>query len=151
MVKNLPAMRETGVWSLGWDDPLEKEMATQSSILARRIPWTKEPGRLQSMGLQSQTRLSNYHSLKEYKPQEKVISPTVYKLPGQTGQKWDSVALYCDFLGATVAHMLLRTAPSLTNLLNAQYLKPKHIIMPSRSIHCFHHKKISNYVTLYRP
>ena len=51
-VKCLPTMQETQVWSLGWDDPLEKEMATHSSILAWRIPWTEEPGGLQSMGLQ---------------------------------------------------------------------------------------------------
>ena len=44
MVKNLPAMQETWVRSLGWEDPLEKEMATHSSILAWRIPWTEEPG-----------------------------------------------------------------------------------------------------------
>ena len=49
-VKNLPAMCETQVRSLGWEDPLEKGMATHSSILAWRIPWTEEPGRLQSMG-----------------------------------------------------------------------------------------------------
>ena len=52
MVKNPPAMRETQVWSLGWEDPLEKETATQSSVPAWRIPFTEEPGRLQSMGLQ---------------------------------------------------------------------------------------------------
>ena len=53
MVKNLPAMQETQVQSLGWEDPLEKRMATHSSILAKtRIPWTEEPGELQSMGLQ---------------------------------------------------------------------------------------------------
>ena len=52
MVKNPPAMQETRVQSLGWEDPLEKEMATHSSILAWRIPWTEEPGRLQSMGSQ---------------------------------------------------------------------------------------------------
>ena len=52
MVKNLPAMQETQVQFLGWEDPLEKKMATQSSILAWRIPWTEEPGGLQSMGLQ---------------------------------------------------------------------------------------------------
>ena len=52
MVKNLPAMQETQVLSLGWEDPLEKEMATHSSILAWRIPWTETPGGLQSMGLQ---------------------------------------------------------------------------------------------------
>ena len=49
MVKNLPAMQETPVGSLGWEDPLEKGMATHSSILAWRIPWTEEPGGLQSM------------------------------------------------------------------------------------------------------
>ena len=50
MVKNLPAMQETWVRSLGQEDPLEKEMATHSSILAWRIPWTEEPGRLQFTG-----------------------------------------------------------------------------------------------------
>ena len=49
MEKNLPAMQETWVWSLGWEDPLEKEMATHSSIPAWGIPWTEEPGGLQSM------------------------------------------------------------------------------------------------------
>ena len=49
MVKNLPAMRETQVRSLGWEDPLEKEMATHSSTLAYKIPWMEEPGGLQSM------------------------------------------------------------------------------------------------------
>ena len=58
MVKNLAAMWETMVQSLGWEDPLEKGMTTHSSILAWRIPRTEEPGRLQSMGSQSQTRLS---------------------------------------------------------------------------------------------
>ena len=51
-VKHLPAMLETRVRSLGQEDPLEKEMATHSSILAWRIPWTEEPGRLQPMGSQ---------------------------------------------------------------------------------------------------
>ena len=54
MVKKLPAdagVRETQVRSLGWEDPLEEEMATHSSVLAWRILWTGEPGRLQSMGL----------------------------------------------------------------------------------------------------
>ena len=52
VAQNLPAMQETQVQSLGWEDPLEKEMATHSSILAWRIPWTEEPGGLQSMGSQ---------------------------------------------------------------------------------------------------
>jgi len=49
-VKNPPPMQETQVQSLGWEDPLEKELATHSSILAWRIPWTEEPGRLEFMG-----------------------------------------------------------------------------------------------------
>ena len=57
MAKNLPAMQEIRVQSLGWEDPLESGMATCSSILVWRIPWTEEPGELQSLGLQSQTRL----------------------------------------------------------------------------------------------
>ena len=52
MVKHLQAMQETLVLSLGWEDPLEKEMATHASILAWEIPWTEELGGLQSMGLQ---------------------------------------------------------------------------------------------------
>ena len=52
MVKNLPAVQETQVQSLGQEDPLEKGMATHSSILAWRIPWTEEPSGLQSIGLQ---------------------------------------------------------------------------------------------------
>ena len=50
MVKNLPAMWETGVRSLGWEDPLEESMATHSSIVAWRIPRTEDPGGLQSIG-----------------------------------------------------------------------------------------------------
>ena len=50
MPKRLPTMRKTQIRSLGQEDPLEKEMATHSSILAWKIPWTEEPGRLQSMG-----------------------------------------------------------------------------------------------------
>ena len=52
MEKNMPAMQETQIQSLGWEDPLEKEMAIHFSILAWRIPWTEEPGRLQSTGSQ---------------------------------------------------------------------------------------------------
>ena len=52
LVKNLPAMQETWVQTLGWEDPLEKGIATCSSVLAWRIPWTEEPGGLQSMGSQ---------------------------------------------------------------------------------------------------
>ena len=57
MVKYLPVTWETQVQSLGWEDPLEKGMAIHSSVLAWEIPWTEEPGWLQSMRLQSQTLL----------------------------------------------------------------------------------------------
>ena len=53
MIKNLPAMKETWVQSRAWEDPLEKDMANPSSIPAWRIPWTEEPGWLQSMGSQT--------------------------------------------------------------------------------------------------
>ena len=55
MVKNLLVLQETLVQSLGWEDPLKKGVAAYSSILAWRIPWTEEPGKLQSMGSQNQT------------------------------------------------------------------------------------------------
>ena len=60
-VKNLPPMQETRVQSLGWEDPLEEDIATHSCILAWRISRTQEPGGLQSTGLQSRTWLSNFH------------------------------------------------------------------------------------------
>ena len=66
-IKRLPAMRETWVQSLGWEDPLEKEMATHSSILAWRIPWTEEPGGLHIVHgvAKSWTRLSDFtHTLR---------------------------------------------------------------------------------------
>ena len=62
-VKRLPTMWETWVRYLGWEDPLEKEMETHSNILAWKIPWTEKPGRLQSMGSQSRTRLRDFTSL----------------------------------------------------------------------------------------
>ena len=52
MVKNLPTMQEAQIQSLGWEDPMEKSMATLSSILAWRVPWTEEPGGLRSIRLQ---------------------------------------------------------------------------------------------------
>ena len=63
-VKNLPAMQEIWVQSLGWKDPLEKEMATHSNVLAWRIPWSEEPDGLQSMGLQRviNNRATNTHT-----------------------------------------------------------------------------------------
>ena len=60
MKKNIPTMQETRVQSLSQEDPLEKELATHSSVLAQRIPWTEKPGGLQSKGSQSRTRLSTF-------------------------------------------------------------------------------------------
>ena len=64
MVKNLRVMQQTWVWSLGWKDPLEKGTATHSNILARRIPWAEEPGRLHTVhGItKNWTWLSDFHS-----------------------------------------------------------------------------------------
>ena len=67
-VKNLPIMQETQVRSLGREVPLEKEMATHSSIVAWRIPWAEEPGGLQSVELQSRTKLSDFHFTSVYMP-----------------------------------------------------------------------------------
>ena len=61
MVKRLPTVQDTWVRFLGWEDPLEKEIAIHSSTLAWKIPWTEEPGRLQSMGVaERQTQLSDF-------------------------------------------------------------------------------------------
>ena len=68
MVKNLPAMQEICVPSLGWEDPLKKGMVTHFSILAWRIPWTEESGRLQKLGSQSQPVLSDFHYYYCYYP-----------------------------------------------------------------------------------
>ena len=67
-VKNLPAVRETWVQFLCQEDPVAKGMATHSSILAWRILWTEEPGRLQSMELQNQTRLGDWHTVRHWFP-----------------------------------------------------------------------------------
>ena len=74
LVKNLLAMQETQVRSLGQEDPLEKEMATHSSILAWKIPWTKEPGELQSTGLQESD--TTEHTFKA--PQDTSLSVYCY-------------------------------------------------------------------------
>ena len=81
-VKNLPAMWETWVRSLSWEDPLKKGMATHSSILAWRIPWTEEPGRLQSMGLKDWTWLSDFHFLSFGVLCFPTLSPSGYTLAG---------------------------------------------------------------------
>ena len=66
MVKSLPAMWETWDRSLDWEDTLEKEMATHSSFLAWKIPWTEDPGGLQSMGSQKELDMTNRLSIHSY-------------------------------------------------------------------------------------
>ena len=74
MVKNLPAKQEIWIQSLGWEDPLEKEMTTPSSILAWRITWTEEPDQLQSKGSQkSWTQLSNWRATIYLCPEKKTL------------------------------------------------------------------------------
>ena len=86
MVKNLPSVQETQVRSLGREDPVQKGMTTHCSILACRIPWAEEPGGLQSTGLQSQTRLSDFtftirfHSLEKEMATHSII--LAWRIPG---------------------------------------------------------------------
>ena len=88
MVKCLPAMWETQVRSLGWEDPLEKEMAIQSSILAWKIPWMEEPGRLHTVHVvtKSRTRLSDFPFTFHFHALEKEMathsSVLAWRIPG---------------------------------------------------------------------
>ena len=85
-VKRLSTMQETWVGSLGWEDSLEKEMATHSCTLAWRIPWTEEPGKLQSTGSLSWTRLSNFTFTFHFHALEKEMathsSVLAWRIPG---------------------------------------------------------------------
>ena len=101
LVKNLPPVQETWVQSLGWEDPLEEGMATQSSILAWRIPWTGEPGGLQSMGSHrvKDNRATNAHARKT------IIDSHSW---GPTVKKPNSFSITPH--GSPVAHMSFQTA-----------------------------------------
>ena len=89
MVKRLPAMRETRVQSLGWEDPLEKEMATHSSILAWKISWM-EPGRLQSMGSQRvRHQLTDFTSLHFKRKQWQILFFRLQNHCGLWLQPWN--------------------------------------------------------------
>ena len=82
MVKNPPTMQKTWVQFLDWEDSLKKGVATHSNILAWRIPWTEEPSRLQSMGSQSQTQLSDLaHVKKDERPMaQSLLPPSSYHI-----------------------------------------------------------------------
>ena len=94
MVKHLLTMRETRVWYLGWEDPLEKEMATYSSTLAWKIPWMEEPGRLQSMGwLRVGHDWATSLSLFTFMHWRRKWQPTPVFLPGES-HGWRSLVGY---------------------------------------------------------
>ena len=99
MVKNLPAMRETRVWSLGQEEPLEKEMATHCSILAWRIPWTKEPAGLQkSMGLQ---RVRHNWAANTF-TFEHTAKETINKMKRQS-TKWEKILQIIYLMGGLIS------------------------------------------------
>ena len=110
-VRRLSAVQETRVWSLGWEDPLEKEMAAHSSILAWKIPWTVEPGRLPSMGsAKSWTQLSDFtfSFSKKHKSESLKVQSQVSKCLPQAGcmHRW------CALIGSWswVLHTEMRDA-----------------------------------------
>ena len=86
LVKNPPAMWETWVWSLSGEDPLEKGMATHSSILAWRIPWTEEPGRLQSMGSQKWVTFTHSSLVLTSRILKKLILPVLSLVLWRSGK-----------------------------------------------------------------
>ena len=99
-VKCLPAMQETRVRFLGWEDPLEKEMATHSSILAWEISWTEEPGRLQSMGSQRVGHdWATSLSLFTFMHWRRKCQPTSVFLPGESQREGSLVG--CRLWGHT--------------------------------------------------
>ena len=105
MVKNLPAMQETPVWSLGQEDPLEKEMATHTSIFAWRIPWTEEPGGPQFMGSQRVRHdwVTNTHS--GISPSAHVTYPAN---PAKIGRNIAARLRTFGFISATKPHSFMQ-------------------------------------------
>ena len=125
-IKRLPAMQETWVRSLGWEDPLEKEMATHPSVLAWRIPWTEEPGGLQSMGLQRvghDWATSLTHSLKEI----------------EVCSKLDLVRTWAHIMTAAAAKSL-QSCPTLRD--------PNVCSLPGSSIHGIFQARVLEWVAI---
>ena len=115
-LKHLPGMQETRVWFLGWEDPLEKEMATHSSILAWRIPWTEEPGRfLVHGGRKSQPWLSNYTTTTTHLCYLEVPRCYTHALPWATGKVIEILlSLLCH------QNLLDKVSPSQLSLLQGK-------------------------------
>ena len=107
MVKNLVAMQETWVRSLGWEDPLEKRMATHSSILAWRAPWTEEPGKLQSMPGYSPWGHKELDTTEQLS-----LMPTAISNWG-----WVSTSYACFYLGNLISSFT-HLCPALCNPMN---------------------------------
>ena len=106
-VKHLPAMQETQVRSLSWEDALEKEMATHSSVLAWRIPWTEEPGGLQSTGSQSRTGLSDFTFTSWYcgcSGEILILGRCLLKYLGITQDVWKNCHDVCTYFFFLHAH-----------------------------------------------
>ena len=117
IVKNLPAMRDTGIQSLGWKDPLGKGMATHSSILAWRIPWTEEPGGLPSMGSQ---RVGH-----DWATNTHIHIPNRLLAPGKQGSHHCHVCISC-----------IQNKPRIRGMsLSTEKLKPQNTFTDS----CFPH------------
>ena len=111
MVKTLPAVQETRVRSLGWEDSLEKEMATHSSVLAWRIPWTEEPGRLQAFGLKSRTRLSDFHFTAHFRITRRKIIHVIFFYRTSSSRTWQGARDIVNPCGCTRLVMSLFATP----------------------------------------
>ena len=126
-VKRLSTMWETRVWSLGWEDPLEKEMAIYSSTIAWKIPWTEEPGRLQSMGLQ---RVGHDRAtlLSLFKKQQ--LEPDMEQQTGSKLRKEFVEDVYCHPAYLTYIHSESEVAQSCPTL-----CEPMDCSLPGSSVH----------------
>ena len=110
MVKNLPATQETQVWSLGWKDSLEKEMAAHSSILAWRILWTEEPDGLQSMGSQRVGHdWATYHSSTHTGSFK--FPHTKKRVTGEGGITWKEIRVFLQINRRTLDDVLCWERP----------------------------------------
>ena len=132
MVKRLSTMQETQVWSLGWEDPLEKAMAAHSSILAWKIPWTADPGRLPSMGSQRvghdwATSLSTFTLGYE----EGNGNPLQYSWPGKS-HGWRSLVGWSPW-GRWVRHNWVTSLSLFTFMHWGKKWQPTPVFLPGES------------------
>ena len=136
MVKNLPVVQETWVQSLGWEDPLEKGIATQSSILAWRIPWTEEPCKLQSMGLQKGRHncgtTKHTHMYAHTHPPTLLVAVKISIVQFSSVTQWCSTLcnpVACSMPGLPVYHQLLEVAQTHVHWVS-DAIQPFHHVIP---------------------